>query len=178
MADKNYYSIADQDTVIVENTTFPEPGIDASEYSDIFKLSHSKNVQVRNCVIYGGKEDCVDMNRECENILFENVTVHSGGKYCFTIKGGTKNVTLKNVIVDGHGTEMDIDLGNWSDQSSNLTTNIILDNVNSKSGEPVKVRVLWADKPTIVGGSNVKLMVIPRPLYAIYRFLRKYKLVP
>lgn len=178
MADKNYYSIADQDGVVIENKTFPEPGIDTNEYSDIFKLSHASNITVKNCTIYGGREDCVDMNRECKDVVFENITVHSGGKYCFTVKGGTKNVTLKNVVIDGHGSEVDIDLGNWSDQSSELTTNIILDNVTSKSGIPVKVRVLWAEKPLVVGGSNVRLIVIPRPLYAIYRFLRKYKLVP
>lgn len=178
MADKNYYSIADQDGVVIENKDFPDEGVSCLEYSDIFKLSHATNVVLRNSKIAGGKEDCIDMNRYCENVLIENVTLHSGGKYCITIKGGTKNVVLRNIIVDAHGSETDIDLGNWSDQSSDLTTNITLDNVKSRDGTPVRVRVLWADKPTIIGGSDIKLTVIPRPLYAIYRLLRKYKLVP
>ena len=39
MADKNYYSIADQDGVIIEEKDFPDIGVNSLEYSDIFKLS-------------------------------------------------------------------------------------------------------------------------------------------
>ena len=177
MADKNYESFADVEDVEITGVTFPAAGVDVNEYSDILKLSHAKNIKVKDCYIYGGREDCVDMNRECENITIENTNVHSGGKYCFTIKGGATNVTLRNVTIDGHGSEVDIDLGNWSDQSNKLTTGVVLENVTSKSGKPVTCRVLWADKPTVIGG-NVVVKVIPRPLYAIYRLLRKFKLVP
>ena len=58
-----------------------------------------------------------------------------------------------------------------------LTTNITLENVVSEDGLPVRVRVLWADKPTVIGG-NVKVTVVPKCLVAIYRFLRKRNLVP
>jgi hypothetical protein len=177
MADVNYYSIADQNDVVVENKTFPESGIDPEEYSDIVKLSNAKNITIKNCFIKGGQEDCIDMNRYCENVLVEDTNVSSGGLYCFTIKGGTKNVTLKNVVVGIHGHETDIDLGNWSDQSSELTTGVVLDNVKSVDGKPVRVRVLWADKPTVIN-SNVKVCVVPKWMVAIYRFLRKHNLVP
>jgi pectate lyase len=114
MADKNYISYADVDGETIENTVFPAAGTTQSDFSDILKLSHAKNTVVRGCHIYGGKEDCVDMNRNCENILIENCTVYPFGSYGFTIKGGAKNITLRNVIFDGHGREADIDLGNWS----------------------------------------------------------------
>lgn len=177
MADKNYYSIADQDSVNVIDQSFPSSGVNPLDYSDILKLSKATNVVIRGCYIVGGKEDCIDMNRYCENILVENTTVHSSGLYCFTIKGGTKNVTLRNVVINKHGKEMDIDLGNWSDQSKDLTTNITLENVTSSDGKPVRVRVLWAKKPTVIGG-NVKVTVIPKCLYSIYRWLRSHNLVP
>ena len=177
MADKNYYSIADQSDIVIGNIEFPDKGINSQDYSDILKLSHASNITVKDCIITGGKEDCIDMNRMCENVLIEDTHLFSGGSYCVTIKGGTKNVTLKNVTIDGHGKETDIDLGNWSDQSSELTTGIVLDNVQSKTGMPVRVRVLWANKPTITGGSNVDVTVVPKFLVLIYRFLRKLKLV-
>jgi len=177
MADNNYYSIADQDGVVIENKDFPDPGVNSQDYSDIFKLSHATNIVLRNSSIAGGTEDCIDMNRDCNNILIENVRLHSGGSYCMTIKGGTKNVTLKDIVVQAHGKETDIDLGNWSDQSNELTTNITLENVQSMDGSPVRVRVLWADPPTVIN-SNVKVTVVPKWMVAIYRFLRKHHLVP
>lgn len=177
MPDINYYSIADRNDVEVLSRTLPDVGINPSDYSDTLKLSKATNIVVKDCVIYGGKEDCVDMNRYCENILIESTTVISNGSYCFTIKGGTKSVTLRNVVVQKHGKSYDIDLGNWSDQSNNLTTNVVLENVTSTDGKPVTVRVLWADAPTVIGG-NVKVTVVPKFIYSIYRWLRARKLVP
>ena len=177
MADKNYYSIADQSDVIIGDTIFPNGDVNPLEYSDIVKLSYATNITIKGCTIHGGKEDCIDMNRYCDNILVEDTYLESNGSYCMTIKGGTKNVVIKNVTITNHGRETDIDLGNWSDQSSELTTKITLENVCSEDGSPVRVRVLWADKPTVIGG-NVKVTVVPKCLVAIYRFLRKRNLVP
>lgn len=177
MADVNYYSISNQAYVKVEGIKFPSIDINALDYDDILKISRSNNVVIKKCNIFGGREDCVDMNNYCSNILIEDVKVHSGGKYCFTIKGGSRDITLKDIVVEGHGKEVDIDIGNWSDQSSELTTNVILENVTSLNGTPVTVRVLWADKPTIIGG-NIKLKVIPKIFVRIYRFLRSLRLVP
>lgn len=177
MADKNYYSIADQSDVIIGGAVFPNGEVNPLDYSDIVKLSNASNITLKDCTIHGGKEDCIDMNRNCNSVIIENTFLESNGNYCITIKGGTKNVTIKNVTITNHGKETDIDLGNWSDQSSELTTNITLDNVVSEDGFPVKVRVLWADKPTVIGG-NVKVTVIPKCLVKVYRFLRKLKLVP
>ena len=177
MADKNYYSIADQDGVIIEEKDFPDIGVNSLEYSDIFKLSHATNIVLKNSSITGGKEDCIDMNRYCEHVLIDDVSLHSCGNYCVTIKGGSRNIILRNITIEAHGAETDIDLGNWSDQSNHLTTNVFLENVLSKDGEPVKVRVLWADPPTVIGG-NVTVKVVPRWLVAIYRFLRKFNIIP
>jgi len=176
--DVNYYSIADTDNVEVVGVTLPgDPFNDPRNYSDILKLSHATNILVKDCVIYGGKEDCIDMNRYCDNIVVDNCRLASGGLYVATIKGGTKNVTFQDVIVTKHGKETDIDIGNWSDQSNEMTKNITLDNVTSTDGKPVRVRVLWADRPLVIGG-NVKVTVIPKWAVAIYRFLRRFHLVP
>ena len=177
MPDVNYYSIADRNDEEVASCVLPGTGENPLDYSDILKLSKATNIVVKGCTIHGGKEDCIDMNRYCENILVEDTKVISNGNYCFTIKGGTKNVTLRNVVIEKHGKWYDIDLGNWSDQSNELTTGIVLDNVTSADGKPVSVRVLWAEEPTVIGG-NVKVITIPKSLYSIYRWLRARKLVP
>lgn len=177
MADINYCSISDKDGVEITGLTLPSNDVNPNDFSDILKLSNASNIIVKDCYIFGGKEDCVDMNRGCNNILIENTKVKSNGLYCFTIKGGTKNVTLKDIVIENHGKEVDIDLGNWSDQSNELTTNIVLDNVKCLNGDSVTVRVLWADTPTVIGG-NVKVKVVPKVLVKIYRFLRKLRLVP
>jgi polygalacturonase len=177
MSDINYCSISDKDGVEVSDLTLPSKGVNPLDYSDTLKLSKATNVLVKNCYIVGGKEDCVDMNRYCESITIQDTKVRSNGRYCFTIKGGSKNITLKNIVIEQKGSEVDIDIGNWSDQSSDLTTNIILDNVSCLNGDTVNVRVLWGDKPIVIGG-NVKVKVVPKILVKIYRLLRKLRLVP
>lgn len=171
MADNNYYSIADQDGVILANETLPYGGVMVDDYDDILKLSHATNTKILSCIIYGGKEDCIDLNRYCNNILIQDTILYPFGNYVCTIKGGTSNVTLKNIILKNRGKETDIDIGNWSDQSNELTTNIILDNVTCYDGSPVRVRVLWGTRPTVIGG-NVKVTVVPKWVVAIYRFFR------
>lgn len=177
--DRNYISFADVDAhQVIEGRTFPDPGINSLEYSDTVKLSHASNVTIRNAVISGGKEDCVDMNRNCSDILIEDCTIIPKGQYGFTIKGGTKNVVLRNLRFAAHGSVTDIDLGNWSDQSMERTTNITIENCTTFDGKPVRVRVLWADAPTVIGPAPVKVTVIPTIFVKIYRFLRARRLVP
>lgn len=94
-----------------------------------------------------------------------------------TIKGGSHNITLKNVTLYWHGSETDIDIGNWSDQSDELTTNVRLVNVLSHDDKPVRVRVLWGEVPEVIGG-NVVVRKVPTILVKAYRFLRKRRLVP
>lgn len=177
MADHNYRSYADVRGVNVEGITLPEKGVDNLAYSDVLKLSRAQDVVVRNCYIYGGVEDCIDMNRYCENVLIENCTLYPAGKYAMTIKGGSSGIVLRNIVIDGHAGEVDIDLGNWSDQSMEQSRAICLDNVTRADGTPVTVRVLWAEKPIVVGG-NVNVVVIPKFIARIYRWLRARKLVP
>ncbi len=180
--DRNYESHADVDGVIIENRSIPlEEDIEELGtpllHSDSLKLSKATEVTVKSCSITGGSEDCIDMNRYCSDILISDCILKPRGKYGITIKGGTSQVRLKNVLFTAHGKETDIDLGNWSDQSAELVTDVVLDNITSLDGKPVKVRVLWAQKPKVIGG-NVKLTVYPKLLVKIYRYLRARNLAP
>lgn len=177
MPDVIYHPIADTEGVTLQNVTLPADGVNPLDYTDILKFSHASNCVARNLIIHGGREDCVDMNRMCRDITVEDSILHPGGSFGFTIKGGSERIILKNLVFAKHAKEADIDLGNWSDQSIEKTKGVVLVNVTSSDGKPVRVRVLWADKPTVIGG-NVKLIVIPKIFVKIYRFLRSRKLVP
>lgn len=175
MSDYNYRSYADCQDVLIENEIIkPE---NCLEYSDILKFSKAEYVVVKNCEIWGGKEDCVDMNRYCRDICIKDTKLLPRGKYGVTIKGGSHNITLKDVTFYWHGTETDIDIGNWSDQSDEKTIRVRLVNVGSNDSKPVKVRVLWGDVPEVIGG-NVVVRKVPTILVKAYRFLRKRHLAP
>jgi hypothetical protein len=113
------------------------------------------------------------MNRECRDVMVHRSSIYTRGAYGVTVKGGSKVIWLQNVVFHGEPKSgYDIDLGNWSDQSDALTTDVGLEQVTHATGRPVRVRVLWADKPMVIGG-NVKVTTWPRFLVRIYRFFRR-----
>jgi hypothetical protein len=158
--DKNYYSIADQTGVTLRDTTIDprNDGIDPSTIDDVLKLSHAVSILVEGVVVDAGglqKENAVDMNRVCSDVVLRKCKLISGKQNAVTIKGGCYDITLDDVeIVPGTG-NCDIELGNWSDQSQEFVRNIILRNVRRTDGKPARLRVGHAKNITIIGG-NVK----------------------
>lgn len=110
--------------------------------------------------VNGGSEDCVDMNNGANGVHVIAKAFNSQGKYVATIKGGSKNCSLSGNITHG-GSEVDVDLGGWSDQSNVKTAGIVLD--LTKGGGPVTVRVLNADKPAVTPGSGPYQYAFPHP---------------
>lgn len=173
MTDINHRSYADIGNIRIDSETLSPPD---DTYADTLKLSHAASVDVVGCHIYGGTEDCIDMNRECRDVKILDCDLIPGGKYAVTIKGGSRGILLRNVVLHAHGSETDIDIGNWSDQSKELTKGVALDNVTMADGSPVRCRVLWGEAPTVVGG-NVKVTVVPRVLVWAWRVLRRLNIV-
>ena len=171
--DKNFRSYADCMNCLIENETLCPPD---ESYADTLKFSNAHGVTVRECSIFGGTEDCIDLNRGCTYITIKDCDLMPAGKYAVTIKGGTSAIQLKNVFIHDHGDETDIDIGNWSDQSKEPTGSVILQNVCMTDGSPVRCRVLWGERPIVIGG-NVKVTVVPRVLVWAWRMLRKLGVV-
>jgi hypothetical protein len=92
------------------------------------------------------------------------------GKYGMTIKGGAKNILISNCVFYGHGLE--IDLGNWSDQSQERTRNITIKDCFRFDSKPIKVRCLWADDPIVIN-SNVKITRIHPLLLWFFKLGKK-----
>ncbi len=168
-----YYPIANNPAQVDIGPGWVNPIIPLS-YTDVIHGSHAVGVKIHDIQIVGGQEDVIDMNNDSSDILVENVRVHPNGKFGFTLKGGSKNIILRNVVFETHGSEVDIDLGNWSDQDKvNKTTLVRLENVTSVDGKPVRVRVLFASNPEVIGG-NVKVTVYPSWLVSIIRFFQRH----
>jgi len=177
--DVNYESIADNlhPVSIHDRTIQPE---NPSEWDDILKMSNAWAVTVLGCEINpmgGNREDGVDINNHSRDILFRNCRVTSGEKYAFTIKGGSRYITLRDITIKGpRGKEgVDIDIGNYSDQSNAMTHDINLDNVNREDGEPVTIRIGRGCDVNITN-SNVKVLVLQSFGLKVYVWA-KYTLV-
>lgn len=177
--DNNYISIADVTGKTLKNCIISPSadGLDPAEYDDILKFSHAINCGVESSNVTGdglNQENAIDMNRLCENIVVKDCLLVSGKQNAITIKGGCHNIQIADVrIMPGEG-NCDIDLGNYSDQCQCPVTDVTLTNVTRTDGKPVRVRVINADEPTVVGG-NVKVYrpIWGRwPIWDIYCWLR------
>lgn len=119
-----------------------------ANWSDAIKLSGAINLTVNAGTVKGGAEDVLDVNhsRSCW-ISIEDA--YPGGKYVSTQKGDSDGITLTIYHQHGHGTEVDHDYGNRSDQGNGNTINSRL-SVKQADGA-VSVRVLQATKPALDG---------------------------
>lgn len=148
--DKNFLSIAD--TRQVGDQVFGELVPDADDYSDTLKFSNAQNGTIRGERIVGGREDCVDCNRGCENLDIHFDSWEPRGKFVVTAKGGSADLRFSGTI-ERHAHEMDVDLGNGSDQSNERTKRVVL-NMRMRDGSRVRVRVLNAWRPSFENGAH------------------------
>lgn len=172
--DKNLESHGDTQEVRLKGVTLNARD---GEYADALKFSNVQGVVVDGEFIFGGYEDCIDINRGCMDMAFRNLRLSSGGLYVATIKGGSSNILFENITVAAHGKETDFDIGNWSDQNGNLTHHIYFKNIKSEDGKPVRVRVLWGADVHVLDNSNVKITVVPKFFVWVWRLLRKHNIV-
>jgi hypothetical protein len=181
MSDINLRSYADVQDV-EDHGPYPLVGNPAI-HSDTLKFSNVQRGTVSYGEIWGGKEDCIDFNRGCQHITVWRTKLKSQGEYCCTIKDSS-DISLVDVTVTGHGKVVDMDLGNWSDQGSDITRNVLLEQVRAEDDQPVVVRVLWAEPPTVIGGNVVVRGILPftgtgklnLAIVWLWRLGRKYKL--
>jgi hypothetical protein len=125
-------------------------------WSDTAHFSGCTNQAFRDWqIILGGNEDCVDLNNVCVRNSFEQFSMKSGGKYCITLKGGSCDNLFSGLYIKQHGNVVDIEIGNWSDQSMADNTNNHFWGVQSEDGKPVTYAYRYGSKPVFTA-SNVK----------------------
>ncbi|MFZ9725621.1 MAG: hypothetical protein ACO3EH_00310 [Ilumatobacteraceae bacterium] len=130
-----------------------------SEISDTLKFT-SRLTDFVGCfnVVYGGKEDCVDINNHCRGLHIRANLWVPQGKYLATIKGGSKHIQLSGTV-RGHGKEVDIDIGNISDQSDDPTGPVYL-NLTHENGDPITIRVINGEAPRLLNVDKQKYRVV------------------
>lgn len=174
--DRNFLSFAGERPLGVKIVGDLVPPDDGKPWSDVLKLSNSANGSVRAGHVVGGAEDCVDVNNHCAFLTIEAALWEPRGDYLATIKGGSRNITLRGTV-RGHGKVVDVDLGNVSDQSDDVTGPIELDLVH-EGGEPITVRMLNAVTPKFANGARQRY-VISFQIPGFWRslFSKAYKLL-
>jgi hypothetical protein len=122
--------------------------IDGRGYDDALKVSGAFGANIYVEKIYGGREDCIDINHS--NAVVVNVgTMVAMGKYFATVKGASNNIAIYCNELIGRGKETDFDFGNNSDQGNGITRNCVLRLYNPSFS--VKVRTIFADFPEVIG---------------------------
>ena len=95
--------------------------VDGSNGTAALKItSKAKNVTVSSPRLIGGSENCVDLNNECAGISVSCPAYEVRGKYAISAKT-CSGVTFGGHLI-GHGSQWDVNLGSWSDQSSATQT--------------------------------------------------------
>ena len=148
--------------------------VDGSQCSEALKCSDGVNgsISVRNIAV-GGYEDVLDVNRG-ENCYFSLNRVEPTGRAIATIKGRFNNIALTIFKIEEHGSEVDFDIGNHSDQSPKIYSqrgkNCRIKVYHAKDNY-ITVRVLNANLPEIEVGPNIKIKYLfPWPWLGPFRW--------
>ena len=162
MSDYNLYSYYEDSSGLLINKEVMGTPTTAPHWSDTVKItSGCTNLQLRAERIHGGKEDCVDFNNLSTGCSVD-AAFYPQGKYLATIKGGCHGILLTGDVY-AHGSEVDVDIGGWSDQEPIKPTTGTILGLWSKTGHPIRVRVLNGTKFTAMAGSGPYTYVWPRP---------------
>lgn len=141
-----------------------------SQYATILKTSGNINpISFDGAVIGQGHENSIDINNRCHDITHTNATIGvngPNGDQVITLKGGSRNIKISG-IVHSRGTrqKVDVDIGNWSDQSYDNTQGVTFD-LKHVDGKPINVRIGRAVNVTLLG--DCKKMVFASLLLKCY----------
>lgn len=142
-------------------------------YADSLKLSGVVDLTVNVGKIVGSREDVVDINH-CKNVQVLIGEVYVKGKYLATIKGGSDGIYVQIAEQNSHGSEVDFDLGNWSDQSMERTKNVEIESRQFFEWSPVTIRVLHAWRPKLLGGGPYRVNTFMKGWFGFaYGLLKK-----
>lgn len=112
------------------------------DWDSILKCSGRKNERLVAVTVAQGKENALDINNESENLDFSGFWGHRGteGQQVITVKGGSRYITLAGPVY-AKGTDCDIELGCWSDQSSKSSFNLDLSGLYCGRGQRLTVKI-------------------------------------
>ncbi len=114
---------------------------DPSKYDAILKLADGiHDLTLAHVRVAQGIEDSLNLNNAVANVKIAGDFAVSGapGLRVITIKGGSHDIVISGTL-HGHGTSEDIKIGDWSDQSYALSSNIDISGLHEADGSNIKV---------------------------------------
>jgi len=145
-------------------------------YDDMLKFSNCWNVNVNNCVVVGGKEDCVDMCRGGGYVV-QNSEMLIMGKNGITAKCGIDGLRIEGITFNGKGHYSEIEIGMFSKYDKwpfkNAVENIVISDVKRSDGKRVRIWLWNSDKPIIRPNSKVWLIRVPKLIWMAYFLFRQ-----
>lgn len=157
---------------IIPENRFPSRD-EASGFDDTLKLSNCSHFKIKaEGIVYGGMEDCLDINRGEDLDVTVNLWADRKTQRFITIKGGARNVVVRGECV---GTpKVAVDLGMWSDQSQKKARNIDLTKLILPIGSVIHV---WnSEMPKLAPDAGVivrKHPVLTWLHFMFKRFIRR-----
>lgn len=149
MVDKNYRSFESvmNQTVAREVVHAPVP-LNWDDATKFWSCFQSTFVDFK---VWGGREDVADIGQETHFCFFLRWFAKVNGKFLFTIKGHSTHNTFENIEVEGEGSEVDIDIGNWHSFNFGSNEGNVFRNVWKRNGKPLRVRYrFFGGKPKFV----------------------------
>jgi len=151
-ADQNYLSLDKEHATfyagtdawfwLAENGPIPTTLLppNPKDWDSILKLSGRKNTTLRGLVVDQGKENSLDVNNRSSQCVLIGYWGAEGdeGEQVITIKGGSHDITVGGNVYS-RGTDCDIEIGAYSDQSFATSYNIDLSALRRADGKPLTV---------------------------------------
>lgn len=160
MPDVNLYSVAHVRPIGIHLIETPLEARTGD--ADALKVTDSADGIILVPRVVGGVEDCLDVNNRCRMVV---IGTHSTmwvprGKYVWTVKGESEDIEIRGILL-GHGSEVDLDLGNHSDQAQGRTRRVFC-NVVTADGSPITWRRINATTPRFAEGQRSrKILSVP-----------------
>lgn len=138
---------------------FPNPPVltptGSLNYASILKICHPTfPIEIDDLVLSQASENCLDIDDKVHGVKLTNVNFGVGGgqgDQVITIKGDATNIYISGVLhTRGKRGGVDVDIGNWCDQTYAMSKNIVLD-LRHIDGKPVNVRIGRATNVTLRG---------------------------
>lgn len=166
--DVNYLSINDNNVYVLFAgrpdfeylDEFPDPPMmtprNSLQYASILKICHPwVPIEIDGLTLSQGHENCIDIDdKVIHGVKLTNVKFgvdFGAGDQVITIKGNCVNIYIQGVLYSrGKRGGVDVDIGNWCDQTYGMSYNITLD-LKHIDGKPVNVRIGRAKDVTLLG---------------------------
>lgn len=119
--------------------------------------THLKGLSVAQC-----KENAADCNAETHDCSFEGDWGMAGGEgeQVLTVKGGSHHLAFAGEVWS-RGTDCDIEVGAWSDQSTSATHHIDLSGLRHATGRPLTVVLARVHSPLMAALGRPRDIALP-----------------